>query len=386
MHHRGKWRVDVLSRHVVMHPLGGAQVMTVAVAETSVELQRVRRQGHSLPDELKQTGNSAVVYFENHARRLTHAEKVRTMLHTTTNGTLSTLHHESGWPYGSVVNFATESRNASNGGARIVTFVSKLAEHTANLLKNPQACLLVAEVQGKGDRLAVARAALLVEAREALKTDLAKKAFLSVHPNASYVHFDDFVCFELVVKSIRYIGGFGEMSWVAGQEFATAESDPVAMDADSAKHAVEHCNEDHADAVLDMAKSFAGLPLAVKATMLSVDRYGFDVLCQMPDGFRPRSCCQFGAGLLFQQAKRTSVVRRSRVEFPRRLDSSAELREAGHWCVMKAGRMRWCRCLLRPWCKLRSWPGSTFKLVKSCLGHGSLTVCPHVPCCDVHVS
>ncbi|CAE7217255.1 unnamed protein product [Symbiodinium natans] len=299
-------RLLILCRHVAApHTPTNARLVMAGVADASADLKRSRRQGHAVPDALKQEGSSAVAYFENNARRLSHAEKVRTMLRTTSSGTLSTVHHETGWPYGSIVNFATEARSVAEGGARIVTFLSRLAEHTANLLKNPRACVLVAEVQGKGDRLAVARAALLVEALQVEKTDAAKKAFLSVHPNASYVHFEDFLCFEMSVSSIRYIGGFGEMSWVAGQEFASAEFDPVAADADAVKNAVEHCNEDHADAVLDMAKAFAGLPSAAKATMLSVDRYGFDVLCQMPDG-----------------------LRRSRVEFPQRLNGSADLREA----------------------------------------------------------
>ncbi|CAE7754178.1 GLUTRBP [Symbiodinium necroappetens] len=297
-------RMAVLSGHVLLQPASNI-LDPVEVADASAELQLVRRQGHSVPDAMKQEGSSAVMFFENHARRLSHAEKVRTMLHTISNGTLSTSHHETGWPYGSIVNFATEPRPVSDGGPRIVTFVSRLAEHTANLQKNSRACILVSEVQGKGDRLAVARAALMVEALQVPKTETAKDAFLSVHPNASYVHFDDFLCFELSVKSIRYIGGFGEMSWVSGQDFASAEYDPVAADVHSAKSAVDHCNDDHADAVLDMAKAFAGLPLAGKATMLSVDRYGFDVLCQMPDG-----------------------LRRSRVEFAKRLDSAADLREA----------------------------------------------------------
>ena len=330
-------RVLVLSRHVLQQS-ADARLNMVTVAESSSDLQRVRRQGHSVPDALKQGGSSAVVYFENHAKRLSHAEKVRTMLHTINSGTLSTIHHESGWPYGSIVNFAVEQRPISDGGARIVTFVSRLAEHTANLLRKPEACILIAEVQGKGDRLAVARAALLVEALQVDKTDLAKTSFLLAHPNASYVHFDDFLCFELAVKSIRYIGGFGEMSWVAGKDFASSEFDPVAADVDAAKAAVDHCNEDHADAVLDMARAFAGLPLAGKATMLSVDRYGFDVLCQMPDGLRPNLLHNFARYVrdlnenecMIREVSHASfcVWRRSRVEFPQRLDKSADLREA----------------------------------------------------------
>ena len=52
----------------------------------------------------------------------------------------------------------------------------------------------------------------LAKAEQVDKTDGAKKAFLAAHPSATYVHFDDFLCFELQVSAIRYIGGFGEYS------------------------------------------------------------------------------------------------------------------------------------------------------------------------------
>ena len=46
------------------------------------------------------------------------------------------------------------------------------------------------------------------------KTDEDKNAFLAAHPSAFYVHFDDFLALELVPKNVRYIGGFGAMSWI----------------------------------------------------------------------------------------------------------------------------------------------------------------------------
>jgi len=283
-----------------------SDLSAAAVAgKSSSELQAVRRRGHSVPESLRQAGGSAVVFYENNARRLSHAEKARTVLLASASGTLSTLHHETGWPYGSILNFATEARSMDHGGPRLVTFVSKLAEHTANLLQSPKASLLVTAIQGSGDRLATARATLLAEVVMVEKTQGAKDAFLASHPSASYVHFDDFLCFELRVKSIRYIGGFGEMSWITGEDFSSAEADPIAADTQATKAAVEHCNADHADAVLEMAQAFSGLVDAKKATMLSLDRYGFDVLCEMPDG-----------------------LRRSRVEFLERLDSPVALREA----------------------------------------------------------
>lgn len=300
-------RAAALARHLLeVAPelqLRASPVAGEDASSPAAELYAVRRQGHSVPKSLREAGGSAVTFFENHARRLSHAEKARTVLAASGTGTLSTLHHESGWPYGSIVNFATEK--PAEGPARVLFFVSRLAEHTANITADPRASLLVSAVQGSGDRLATARATFMAEAVAVEKTDSAKQAFLAAHPQASYVHYDDFLCFELQVRSIRYIGGFGEMSWVGGEAFATAEADPIAADGEAARAAVQHCNADHADAVLEMARALSGLREAQSATMLSVDRYGFDVLCQMLDG-----------------------LRRSRVEFRRRLERGDSLREA----------------------------------------------------------
>merc|ERR1712012_208156 len=98
----------------------------------------------------------------------------------------------------------------------------------ANLGKDPRASLLVSAVQGSGDRLATTRATFMAEVAQAEKTNGAKKAFLAAHPSAEYVHFADFVCFEFNIRSVRYIGGFGEMSWVREEDFSCAEPDPVA--------------------------------------------------------------------------------------------------------------------------------------------------------------
>ena len=70
-------RMAVLSGHVLLQPASN-RLDAVDVADASAELKRVRRQGHSVPDAIKQEGSSAVVYFENHARRLSHAGQCST--------------------------------------------------------------------------------------------------------------------------------------------------------------------------------------------------------------------------------------------------------------------------------------------------------------------
>jgi hypothetical protein len=76
--------------------------------------------------------------------RPTHAEATRNLLEILEkkSGQLYTTHHRTGYPYGSICNFATL------GDGRIVTFVSKLAEHSANISADPRVALLISQTVG----------------------------------------------------------------------------------------------------------------------------------------------------------------------------------------------------------------------------------------------
>lgn len=56
--------------------------------------------------------------------------------------------------------------------------------------------------------------------------------YLVRQPNpAYYADFRDFSFWSLDVESVRYIGGYGRVSWVEAKEWASAAPDPVASDA-----------------------------------------------------------------------------------------------------------------------------------------------------------
>jgi len=57
--------------------------------------------------------------------------------------------------------------------------------------------------------------------------------------------------------------------------------DPVSR---GAAGAIAHLNEDHADALLDMAQAIGGCPEATAARCLDADRTGLDLLAQTPAG------------------------------------------------------------------------------------------------------
>jgi len=267
--------------------------------KASVSLQKARIQGHSVPSSMRTARGSATTFMKPEgALYLSHAEKVKTLLSSVSTGVLSTNHFKLDYPYGSVINLALDE------DGKPFTFLSKLAEHTANLLADSRSSILVSQVQGQGDKLATARATLLGRMNHVDKTaDLVQK-FMQVHPGAYYAEFSDFIVFKLEVERIRYIGGFGEMSWVGKDRYLESDVDPIA-NSEAAKRAVAHMNEDHKRDVLSMSRVFAGVKDANEAIILGIDRYGFDVLCNLPDG-----------------------KRRSRVTFESRLNSSEEIKSS----------------------------------------------------------
>ncbi len=206
-----------------------------------------------------------------------HAERARTLVAAQPTGTLATL--KEGHPYASLVAFAM-------AGPKAVFLISEMAAHTKNLRQDPRASLLVAE-KVVVDPLAHGR--LVGECRVLEKgtpeDDAARKAFVARHPGATiYVDFKDFHCWTLDLREVRYIGGFGRMSWVDAEAFEAAEPDPLAP---SAEGIIGHMNEDHADANLAYAQAFTRAKDATAARMTAVDRYGFDLMVDTPAGSKP---------------------------------------------------------------------------------------------------
>jgi putative heme iron utilization protein len=230
---------------------------------------------------LRPAGDGEEPLYDPDVPTPTHGERARTLAASTRTGTLCTIATEpAGAPYGSLVTFAMD-------GASPVFFISELAEHTKNLRGDARASLLVAE-SGEGDPLARGRVTLLGHARVlpgGPVRDSAKTAYLSVHPNAAYyIDFSDFAFWRLDVDSVRYIGGYGRMSWVDLAAWRAAAPDPIAPHASAI---IDHMNADHADALVAFCRAFTRATDTAAATMTGVDRYGFEMSAQTGRGPRP---------------------------------------------------------------------------------------------------
>ena len=123
--------------------------------------------------------------------------------------------------------FVTLVSVAFDAKGRALLLLSRLAEHTANLEACSRASLLVSE-EATGetvDALALGRVTLVGSCGRVPEADVdaCRTSFLDRHPEAtSYVGFADFGFFRLEPQHVRYVGGFGRMSWVSAADYAGA--------------------------------------------------------------------------------------------------------------------------------------------------------------------
>jgi putative heme iron utilization protein len=225
------------------------------------------------------SGSTSEPLYDVNIPTPTHAERARTLVAQMSTGTLCTIALEpEGYPYGSFVTVAFDDGNP-------VFLISGLAEHTRNLERDHRASLLVAESASE-DPLANGRVTMLGPCTRVEEDGgRARAAFLAAHPNAAYyADFRDFAFWKLRVNAIRYIGGYGRMSWIGQADWQAAEPDPLAP---SAAGTIAHMNADHADAMVLYCKAFSKATDISSAKMTGVDRYGFDMSAKTLEGPRP---------------------------------------------------------------------------------------------------
>jgi putative heme iron utilization protein len=222
----------------------------------------------------------------------TYAERARTLLHLGRVGSLSTQSQKCpGYPFGSLMPYALDA----NG--RPIFLISTMAMHTRNLQQDGRASLLVTEPGSSGDPLGAARVTVVGNTARIAEPELAeaRRLYLERHENSKYwVDFDDFHFFALDAVDVYYVGGFGVMGWVAAQDYTSANADPLA---DAAAAILDHMNADHRDALVLLARVFAGID-AEQATMTAVDRLGFHMRLKTSEGMK-------GARVAFLREART---------------------------------------------------------------------------------
>src|SRR5271157_492461 len=205
------------------------------------------------------------------------AERARTLMHSSRIGSLSTLSRKQpGFPFGSLMPYALDDQG------RPILLVSTMAMHTQNLQADSRTSLFVTEPGASGDPLGASRVTLIGNVVRIPEPELAaaRTVYLTRYPDSKYwVDFDDFNFYRMDVLDVYYVGGFGVMGWVTASEYSQAQSDPLA---EQESGIIQHMNADHKDALILLAKRFAGIE-AQEAEMTSVDRLGFNVRLKTQD-------------------------------------------------------------------------------------------------------
>ncbi len=179
----------------------------------------------------------------------------KTLLRGTRAGTLGTLDRNTGHPFASLVNVATDV----DGSPLILT--SRLSTHTANLEADGRASVLLAET-GKGDPLAHPRLTVLgvfarVE-RDSADEVRVRRRFLARHPKSElYAGFGDFSFWRLTVASAHLNGGFARAADLTAAEVLTDIAGAEELIA-AEEGAVEHMNADHTEATRLYATKLLG--------------------------------------------------------------------------------------------------------------------------------
>jgi putative heme iron utilization protein len=230
------------------------------------------------------------------------AARARQWLLNTSNAVLCTRCADTDmidWPFGSLAPFALTATGEP------IVLISEIAEHTRNLVKDPRASLFVSDPDAAGDPQATWRLTIMGRARRVrAKSDeravagaadalvLDDDAFQAVHARYSarvpdaprYFDAHRFGYWKLEPLRVRAIGGFGAIHWLEGDALLR---EPLGGGLEESAPAIlEHMNEDHEAALLDVCAAAGNGERGQSARMLDVDRAGFLVETRSPDAVR----------------------------------------------------------------------------------------------------
>ena len=209
----------------------------------------------------------------------TPAVRARRLLHTAATASLATASAGgvgdlgAGAPYASLVLPAPDWTGAP------LLLLSDLAEHTRNAAADDRVCLLFDATAGLAEPLAGARVAVMGRLRPH-DTPAARERYLRYHPGARrYAELADFRLSRLEVAAAHLVAGFGRIAWIAPGDLLSDTAGAEAL-LEAEPGLVEHMNDEHADAVAEIAEHLLDAPAGAKPgdwRLLGVDPDGVDL-------------------------------------------------------------------------------------------------------------
>lgn len=170
------------------------------------------------------------------------------MIRGKTTAFLSTSQYENGAPYGSLVNVATDFDGAP------LLLISDLAWHTANLLSDSRAALLIEDTDSYPDALEGPRVTIMGRFIVSKSPEI-RGRFLAHHPSASvYADFTDFSFWRMTAKNAHAVAGFGRIETRDCNDIFLA-SDTFEQLQECSAEIIGHMNNDHAGVIADCANA-----------------------------------------------------------------------------------------------------------------------------------
>ena len=174
--------------------------------------------------------------FENDAVNLMRSQNVAVL------STLSKKYDD--FPFGSFITYITGLDRS------IYIYASDIAEHTKNILKNSKSCLTIFKIKENEDKQNSSRLSIMGDFKKIQKKEdienCAKRFFKFLPDSKSYSDMHDFNFYIMKPNKIRWIGGFGEISWLKDKFWSSGIPD-WSKNEDSI---VSHVNNDHRDVIV----------------------------------------------------------------------------------------------------------------------------------------
>lgn len=145
-----------------------------------------------------------------------------------------------GWPYASLVTVAFTMDGAP------ILLMSKLADHTRNLMEDARASLLFEEASHLPNPQTGPRVTLTGRLKTTRDKNLAAR-FLARHPGAAlYADFADFDFYKMTVERAHFVGGFGRANWIAAKKFLL-DKEMIRVFESSEPHMIERLTGEKAE-------------------------------------------------------------------------------------------------------------------------------------------
>jgi len=198
--------------------------------------------------------------------------EARDLLNSRDFGVLSTISVKlKGIPFGSVVPYCLDK------DGQPVVLISRIAEHTHNISSDSKSSITILnydqeDVQSKA-RITLSGKMEIINNEEIE----VKSKYYRYFPNSvEYNTVHNFSFYKLKLISIRYIGGFGKIYWIEGEDFLS--NNPFFGEDEN--RIIEHINQDHLKDLILYCKHYKHINVKKQddLSMVGIDSYGFDLL------------------------------------------------------------------------------------------------------------